>query len=159
MAARKQSKPTKTSTNEKAEIVDFVEQAMIRRLAERRVIAAVKAQFGLSQRTTYRYIALVRERWRTEAKDTSREERRDSIRKSLEDVYVKSMTPSSTKPDPDVRAAGRSLKLLIDLDALQAEPPKQLIELTGAVVQANTNPGSRAELESWLKGVKPPARA
>jgi hypothetical protein len=88
-----------------------------------------------------------------------RSARRDHLRKSLEDLYVRALATSTTKPDPDVRAATRAAKLLIEIDAVMADPPRQGIELTGTVGVASTvvSATTRAGLEAWLS--RTPVRA
>jgi hypothetical protein len=140
---------------EKAEILDFTEAALVRRLHERQILKLLLERYGLQRRQGYRYIAEVRVRWRSEATDTDRDARRDHLRKSLEDIYGKAMSPTVTKPDADVRTASRIARLLMDLDGLQA-PTKVDLGGTIGVAAALVPEKSRAGLEAWLKGDKRP---
>lgn len=150
---RKQKPPA--SKTEKAEILDFTEAAMVRRLHERQILKLLLDRYALQRRQGYRYIAEVRARWRQEATETNRDERRDHMRKTLEDVFSKAMGTTPTKPDPDVRSAVAASRLLMDLDALQT-PAKVELGGTIGVAAALVPERSRAGLEAWLRGEKRP---
>jgi len=152
-------KKSKASRQEFVEQMDFVESLMVRRLSERQIFKLLADRYGMGERQGYRYLTAVRERWAQEANDMGRSARRDHLRKSIEDLYVRALATSVTKPDPDVRAATRAAKLLIEIDAVMADPPKQGIELTGTVGVATTtvSASTRAGLEAWLMGSSPRA--
>ena len=153
MARQRKDRKEKAGQAEVVAILDFVEALMVRRVPERTIIRAAAADKNLGARQTWRYIAKVRERWREEAKSTDRDERRDHMRKTLEDAYSRAIGTTATKPDSDVGAAVRVAKLMMDLDAL-ATQPKQIVELTGlvGVGAASVPAATRDGLEAWLRG-------
>lgn len=158
MAPREQTKQrkAKATKNEAVILMDFVEALMVRRLQDRQIVRLAEKEHGLGERQTRRYMAAVRKRWRDEASRTDREERRDHIRASLNDAFSKAMTPTKTRPDPDVPAALKATKLLMDLDALAA-PTKVDLSGTLGVASAQVPTKTRAGLEAWLRGERAPA--
>lgn len=158
MAPKKQQKhrKEKATRNEVVILMDFIEALMVRRLQDRQIIRLAEKEHQLGERQTRRYMAAVRKRWREEADATGREERRDHLRASLNDAYGKALATTKTKPDPDVPAALKAAKLLMDLDALAA-PTK--VDLTGTlgVASAQVPMKTRAGLEAWLRGERAPA--
>lgn len=158
MAPKKQAKvrKQKAGREEVAALMDFFESLMVRRIPEGKILRLAAKEHGMGERQAWRYIAAVRKRWRDEATGTEREERRDHLRASLNDAYGKALSTSKTKPDPDVSAALKAAKLLMDLDALAA-PTK--VDLTGTlgVASAQVPVKTRAGLEAWLRGERAPA--
>lgn len=157
---RRGGKPTKSNQVQVAERIDAVEALMIRRFSSGTIQKMVKERFGLGPRQTNNYMARVRERWAEEASSTTREVRRNGIRKSLDQVYTTAMARQvphgdATIPDPDVHGALRAVKLHMELDGLAAPAPKQQIEVTGAIAHAAAPPvKDRGALIAFLRGSK-----
>jgi len=155
MASPAKSRKPKAGRREAEEITDFVEAALVRRVSESQIIRLAAKQYSLGKRQTFRYIAVVRARWARESDGTAREERRTHMRRSLEDAYSRAMTPTKTKPDPDVSSATRVAKLMMDLDALAA-PTRVDLGGTIGVAAAVVSTSTRAGLESFLRGDRAP---
>jgi hypothetical protein len=161
MTARKQRKPAATPL-QMAERLDFTESQLVKRVPEYRLKRILAKRYRVDERQGLRYIEQVRARWDLEARvNGDREARRTHMRKTLENLHEVALTPqkvSKTKVQPpDVRAAARTAKLLMELDALAEEPPKQTLQLEGTigVAAATTSAPDRTALEAWLRGKAP----
>jgi len=164
MTARKQRKPAATPL-QMAERLDFTESQLVKRVPEYRLKRVLAKKYRVDERQALRYIEQVRQRWDLEARvNGDREARRTHMRKTLENLHEVALTPhklgtgkgAKVQP-PDVRAAARTAKLLMELDALSEEPPKQTVQLEGTigVAAATTNAPDRSALEAWLRGKAP----
>lgn len=149
-------KKARSTKLEAARILDFVEQSLVKRISERQIALLVGETFSIGRLQVAKYVKQVREKWAAEADGTKREDRRNHMRRSLEGAVHTALA----KPDPDVSAATRASKLLMDLDALALAPAKQSVIVSGAigVVDSGSTGKSRAALEGWLLGslAKPP---
>ncbi len=145
-----------------AERLDFTESQLVKRVPEYRLKRVLAKKYRVDERQALRYIEQVRQRWDIEARvNGDRETRRTLMRKTLENLHEVALTPqrvskSKVQP-PDVRAAARTAKLLMELDALSEEPPKQTLQLEGTigVAAATTAAPDRSALEAWLRGKAP----
>jgi len=148
-----------------ADRLEYVESLLVKRVSETKIRRMVAKKYKLCERQGSDYIQKVRERWDIEARvNGDREARRNHMRRTLESLHEVALTPqklgtgkgAKVQP-PDVRAAARTAKLLMELDALSDEPPKQTIQLEGTigVAAATTNAPDRSALEAWLRGKAP----
>jgi len=152
--ATKKSARAKANKLEAEQRVAEVEAAMIRRMSTGAIIRHFSARWGIRERQIERYMARVREQWDREGRDLApraREARRDQMRASLDDCYAQSMSRREVVKDssgnpvlgpdgapltvarPDTRSAIAAARLLMDLDALSEEPPKQRVEHSGSI--------------------------
>jgi len=153
-----------------------VEQGLLRRLPPQQIARALATRWSTTERTVWAYIARVRARWEREAADGGRrEEARDHMRASLNDVYAKAMGRRAALTDdkgvaildqktgqpmmaerPDLNNAIKAARLLVDLDALQQPPPVQALTIA-ATVQATVDPADAAALSAYLTRIAPPS--
>lgn len=156
-----------------------VEQLLLRRLPESQIVRLLAIEWRCGERNVWTYLRKVRERWMAESKET-RAEQRVHMRRTLNDLYSKSINAVEVPrgPDgrplldpqgrmiqvesPDLHAAARTAKLLIDFDGL-AEPTKVQAEIVAPItVTADVSvKADREALTAFLKrkgaGRKPDA--
>ena len=128
-----------------------IEDAMMSRVAQSKILAHFSEKFEVTHRTIRKYQLKIRNRWRKEAEELGPDERiarRDAWRASLDHVF------SMAVRDNDLKVAVQAAKLAIGLDALSV-PTKQSIEIDDKRQPLSTR--TPAELIAFLNSGRLPA--